>query len=1108
MINTIYITTPCLNVISTLDRTIQSILMQAGDFFIRYHVQDGGSTDGTVERLKWWSKRIEEKDFPLNCQGVDFSFNSEPDEGMYDAICKGFSSLHAGSSSFMTWINADDMIMPGAFEFISNVQDQFSPEQISWVGGSVSIFLNNLPNSSHDRPIPRVMLKNGLCDGIHWDFVQQEGTFFRKFLWDSIKPEESIKPLKLAGDWNIWRLFAKSATLVQARFPLGTFRIQPDQLSDRLRNKYYNEIDSIISQEKRREDFYKIANEDIIYRRVFSTRYKSSDLEVYDECQNLVLENKGRKLFGNDLTVNQSKNPRAKVYSGVRGEKKKIKSFNDVFIRKDNVVAFNDDWQFPAITEKNAFDRILDSSSKIPNGVVYVGFPWATLIDKIQNKTSDAHVYIDIFERFCRLLPKETKKITVCQHIHGKNYEYLFRQAGINHVFWSHATHSDNQKPFKGDGPNFYPFPLYPVQVTDTLHEATSESDQVERKYLYSFIGAKANQHYLTEARNWIIDLLAGDNRGLILGRNSWHYQKVVYDHQVKKTAGNNKAENLVDSSASNEFRESLKQSTFSLCPSGSGPNSIRLWESIGAGSIPVILADTWAPPGNRSLWEMATVFCKENPEEIKALPDRLAKIAADPGRLVSMRHAMRQLWLLYGPQTFVTDVQEFMLSQAQYGDSPSNTNSFERSVEHLINVALSSKSAESLLRHCASSLLLEPARFLHRLETDIQLSKALENARIVQSKDSALLRHFNAVLGNAKRKSKTLSPISPVIIRNIVPKVCLFGRHGNRTPLSYQPIQRLIGSGLEFVENPNQADVLISGFNIDFKDNIDTLLPLLNGKNKPKLAVISEEPLWDITWSGPFRGKGGQITAKGMDIEYTFLGHETSDIFDFDRIPYFVLTSDSYSVRYASMIARFSKLSPQEMCNRWLKASIPAAFFMEKRKGDAYSKRFADRDVEALSAYRTSVAEYSKSKGVICVGRGWSDDARRQSLPDWHLDKLAHLDGRTRMLSAFENVHQKNYITEKFFDAFAVGAVPVYWASPGHRISDLVSNSSFLNTYQLNPEDSAKKMLNFMPDENFAEAWLHSAARLVDLFNDVSLINSERRRIAKSTLQSVINLI
>ena len=54
-----FIVTPVLNAIGTIDRTIWSIVAQAGDLDIHYHVQDGVSTDGTVERLRDWSRRLE-----------------------------------------------------------------------------------------------------------------------------------------------------------------------------------------------------------------------------------------------------------------------------------------------------------------------------------------------------------------------------------------------------------------------------------------------------------------------------------------------------------------------------------------------------------------------------------------------------------------------------------------------------------------------------------------------------------------------------------------------------------------------------------------------------------------------------------------------------------------------------------------------------------------------------------------------------------------------------------------------------------------------------------------------------------------------------------------
>lgn len=153
MSSTIFIVTPSLNSRETIDRTILSVVTQAGDFFIRYHVQDGGSTDGTVDRLLWWQRRLASRGFPIQCLGVEFTFTSEQDKGMYDALCAGFDTLRIPANSFMTWINADDILMQGACSLISNVEDQFTPQQVSWVGGSTAIMRGNSPLLTFDSPI-------------------------------------------------------------------------------------------------------------------------------------------------------------------------------------------------------------------------------------------------------------------------------------------------------------------------------------------------------------------------------------------------------------------------------------------------------------------------------------------------------------------------------------------------------------------------------------------------------------------------------------------------------------------------------------------------------------------------------------------------------------------------------------------------------------------------------------------------------------------------------------------------------------------------------------------------------------------------------------------
>ena len=58
-------------------------------------------------------------------------------------------------------------------------------------------------------------------------------------------------------------------------------------------------------------------------------------------------------------------------------------------------------------------------------------------------------------------------------------------------------------------------------------------------------------------------------------------------------------------------YNKLLLKSRYTLAPSGSGPNSIRFWEALGAGSIPVLLADTLELP-EHELWDETIVRIAE----------------------------------------------------------------------------------------------------------------------------------------------------------------------------------------------------------------------------------------------------------------------------------------------------------------------------------------------------------------------------------------------------------------------------------------------------------------------------------------------------------------
>jgi ubiquinone/menaquinone biosynthesis C-methylase UbiE len=173
---------------------------------------------------------------------------------MYDAILRAFNRLPIRPNEFMTWINGDDILLQGTLDIISQIQ--YSLPTISWVGSHThNIFEDGRINVTRPNPTPTAVIAAGLCDGHkhHWTHLQQEGTFFRKSLWD--KCSHVLKDFKLAGDWALWRKFAETEEYYQCSKPLGAFRIRAGQLSSTNRTEYETEVDNVIPMETRDLEF-------------------------------------------------------------------------------------------------------------------------------------------------------------------------------------------------------------------------------------------------------------------------------------------------------------------------------------------------------------------------------------------------------------------------------------------------------------------------------------------------------------------------------------------------------------------------------------------------------------------------------------------------------------------------------------------------------------------------------------------------------------------------------------------------------------------------------------------------------------------------------------
>jgi hypothetical protein len=126
-------------------------------------------------------------------------------------------------------------------------------------------------------------------------------------------------------------------------------------------------------------------------------------------------------------------------------------------------------------------------------------------------------------------------------------------------------------------------------------------SQAAEPHWLYSFVGSSSHS-----VRKPVLKL--NDKRGLIVDTSDFcvwnHAQTSKYDFQQT-------------------YIESVIDSKFILCPRGIGPSSLRLYETMEAGRVPVIISDEWMAPKHVD-WDFAVRI----PEwEIAAIPKRLRQL-------------------------------------------------------------------------------------------------------------------------------------------------------------------------------------------------------------------------------------------------------------------------------------------------------------------------------------------------------------------------------------------------------------------------------------------------------------------------------------------------
>lgn len=227
----ISIVTPSYNQGQFIEETIRSVLLQ-GYPNLEYIIIDGGSTDNSVEIIKKYEEHLT-------------YWVSEPDEGLYDAINKGFSRA---TGEIMAWSNSDDLYVPWTFRTVAEIFNKF--EFVNWITGiptSYNVLGSLVDGAGRYHIYSKKFIKKGFYGPIG-PWIQQQSTFWRRELWEKAGGRMNAS-YDYAGDFELWKRFSNHDYLFTVTAVLGGFRHQPNQKTAQI-GRYYDEISDSLSNKK------------------------------------------------------------------------------------------------------------------------------------------------------------------------------------------------------------------------------------------------------------------------------------------------------------------------------------------------------------------------------------------------------------------------------------------------------------------------------------------------------------------------------------------------------------------------------------------------------------------------------------------------------------------------------------------------------------------------------------------------------------------------------------------------------------------------------------------------------------------------------------------
>ncbi len=203
----IALVTPVFNSGKYIEATIRSVLAQEYPN-LDYFIVDGGSTDGTLDIIRKYESQIS-------------GWISEPDNGMYDALNKGYART---SGEIMGWISATDTLYAGGLRVVGSVFRELA--EVEWITGRAAICSED-EMTIKVSPVQRWSRFRFLAGANQ--FIQQEATFWKRSLWDRAGGYVDASR-RYVSDFELWVRFFRYAQLYPVDALIGGYRAHGDAL--------------------------------------------------------------------------------------------------------------------------------------------------------------------------------------------------------------------------------------------------------------------------------------------------------------------------------------------------------------------------------------------------------------------------------------------------------------------------------------------------------------------------------------------------------------------------------------------------------------------------------------------------------------------------------------------------------------------------------------------------------------------------------------------------------------------------------------------------------------------------------------------------------------